>query len=100
MLPRRSKLPRKKRRRRKRKRKRKRKRRRRRRRRRRAESLHLRPLNSHVLLSAPLVNRKSLRLLKALRRVPRRPLMRLLLRPRRLQTIRLRQIKLAVKSHN
>ena len=53
-----------------------------------------------MLLLVPLVNKKSQRLPKALRKLPRKPLMMLLVRPNRLQTSRLKQINLAKKSES
>ena len=94
MLLRRSILPRKK------KRRTKRKRRRRRRSQRRAESLNLRPLKLLELLLAQLVNKKKLRLLQEPRKVLRKPLMMPLLRPRRLQNLKLNQNNQAAKSKN
>ena len=92
MVLRRSILPRKKKRRRKRKRK--------RRRKRWAESLNLRPPKLLKLLLAPLVNKKKLRLPLEPRKVLRKPLMMPLLRPRRLQNIKLNQKQLAAMSKN
>ena len=94
MLLRRSILPRKK------KRRTKRKRRRRRRSQRLAESLNLRPLKLLELLLAQLVNKKKLRPLQEPRKVLRKPLMMPLLRPRRLQKLKVNQNKQAAKSKN